>query len=50
LSSPAKNGDKPPVGLEKFAMFYPATRILFKAKPGDELFLYYGNPRVRAEL
>jgi hypothetical protein len=29
-------------------MFYPATRVLFKAKAGDELFLYYGNPRAAA--
>jgi uncharacterized protein DUF3999 len=43
-----QNGDNPPVELEKFAMFYPATRILFKAKPGDGLFLYYGNPRASA--
>jgi hypothetical protein len=43
-----ENGDNPPVALEKFAMFYPATRILFKAKPGDGLFLYYGNPRASA--
>ena len=41
-----ENGDNPPIELEKFAVFYPATRILFKAKPDDELFLYYGNPRV----
>ena len=40
-----ENGDNPPVELEKFTVFYPATRILFKAKPEDELFLYYGNPR-----
>jgi hypothetical protein len=40
------NGDNPPVELEKFQLFYPATRILFKAKSGDALFLYYGNPRV----
>ena len=40
------NGDNPPIELEKFTAFYPATRILFKAKPDDELFLYYGNPRV----
>jgi hypothetical protein len=40
------NGDNPPVALEKFQLFYPATRILFKARPDDELFLYYGNPRV----
>jgi hypothetical protein len=41
-----ENGDNPPIALEKFAAFYPATRLLFKAKPDDELFLYYGNPRV----
>ena len=40
------NGDNPPIKLEKFTAFYPATRILFKAKPRDELFLYYGNPQV----
>ena len=39
------NGDNPPIALEKFQLFYPATRILFKAGPEDELFLYYGNPR-----
>lgn len=41
-----ENGDNPPVELEKFQVFYPATHILFKAKPGDELYLYYGNARV----
>jgi hypothetical protein len=41
-----ENGDNPPIELEKFTAFYPATRILFKAKPDDGLFLYYGNPRV----
>jgi hypothetical protein len=40
------NGDNPLIELEKFTAFYPATRILFKAKPDDELFLYYGNPSV----
>jgi hypothetical protein len=41
-----ENGDNPPIELEKFQTVYRATRLLFKAKPGDELFLYYGNPRV----
>jgi hypothetical protein len=41
-----ENGDNPPIELEKFTAFYPATRILFKAKSDDELFLYYGNPHV----
>jgi hypothetical protein len=40
------NGDNPPIELEKFTAFYPATRILLKAKSGEGLFLYYGNPRV----
>jgi hypothetical protein len=40
-----ENGDNPPIALEKFTAFYPATRLLFKAKPDDELYLYYGNPR-----
>jgi hypothetical protein len=39
-----ENGDNPPIELGKFTVFYPATRVLFKAKPDDELFLYYGNP------
>jgi hypothetical protein len=41
-----ENGDNPPVELGKFTAFYPATRILFKAKPDTEMFLYYGNPRM----
>ena len=40
-----ENGDNPPVELEKFQMVYPVTRILFKARPGDELLLYYGQER-----
>ena len=43
-----ENGDNPPIELEKFTVFYPATRVLFKANPDDELFLYYGNARVSA--
>jgi uncharacterized protein DUF3999 len=41
-----ENGDNPPIELETFTAVYPATRVLFKAKTDDELFLYYGNPRV----
>ncbi len=41
-----ENGDNPPIELETFQMAYPATRVLFKAAPSDELFLYYGNPQV----
>ncbi len=41
----AHNGDNPPIELEKFQVFYPATRVLFKAQPTDALLLYYGNPQ-----
>ena len=41
-----ENGDNPPIQLEQFTVFYTATRVLFKAKGDDRLFLYYGNPRV----
>ncbi len=37
------NGDNPLLQLEQFKFFYSATRILFKAAPGEELSLYYGN-------
>ena len=39
------NGDNPSIELQNFQMFYPVTRVLFKAQPGDELFLHYGNLR-----
>jgi hypothetical protein len=42
------NGDNPQIELENFQLFYPATRILFKANPADKLFLYYGNPEVNS--
>jgi hypothetical protein len=41
-----RNGDNPPIELEKFQLFHPATRILFKAKSEDAISLYYGSPRV----
>jgi hypothetical protein len=37
------NGDNPPLALEQFKADYPVTRLLFKAKPGETLYLYYGN-------
>ena len=40
-----RNGDNPPIELEKFQLFYPVSRVLFKARAGDDFFLYYGNPR-----
>ena len=42
------NEDNPPIDLAKFQAFYPATRVLFKAQPGEELLLYYGNPQASA--
>jgi hypothetical protein len=42
------NGDNPPIQLDQFKLFYPATRILFKAAPDETLFLYYGNPGTTA--
>jgi hypothetical protein len=42
------NGDNPQIELEAFQAFYPATRVLFKAQPADELLLYYGNPQAAA--
>lgn len=42
------NGDNPAVELEKFQAIYPATRVLFKAQPADDLLLYYGNPQAAA--
>jgi hypothetical protein len=39
-----ENGDNPPIELRQFTAFYPATRLLFKANPDEQLFLYYGNP------
>jgi len=43
-----ENGDNSPLELNQFKVFYPASRILFKAPPDAELYLYYGNPEVSA--
>lgn len=40
-----ENGDNTPVELEKFQLFHPATRVLFKGGLNDKPFLYYGNAR-----
>jgi hypothetical protein len=42
------NGDNLPIDLENFRLFLPLTRVLFKARPEDELVLYYGNPNTPA--
>jgi hypothetical protein len=40
------NGDNPAVELQNFAVFYPVTRVLFKAPAEPATFLYYGNSSV----
>jgi hypothetical protein len=42
------NGDNPAIELNSFQVSYPASRILFKAQPADQLLLYYGNPQAVA--
>jgi len=37
------NGDNPAIELEQFKIHYAVTRVLFKAKPDEQVFLYYGN-------
>lgn len=43
-----ENGDNPPLELTDFTCWHPATRVLFKADPGTETYLYYGNPAAHA--
>jgi hypothetical protein len=42
------NGDNPPIELGELKVFYPVARALFKARPGESVFLYYGNRRADA--
>jgi len=42
------NGDNPPLQLSDFEVWYTATRLLFKASPGSEMHLYYGNPNIQS--
>ncbi len=42
------NGDNPPIQLGEFRLYYPVTRLVFKAAAGDAPMLYYGNPKVTA--
>ncbi len=37
------NGDNPAIELSHFAVFYPVTRILFKAPAEPVTWLYFGN-------
>ena len=40
------NGDNPPIELANIQMFYPVTRILFKAPTTPLTYLIYGNREV----
>ena len=42
------NGDNPALELEKFQVFVPVSRLLFKAPPGATVELCYGNPNAVA--
>ena len=42
------NGDNPALELDKFQVFLPVTRLLFKAPPGATLELCYGHPQAVA--
>jgi len=37
------NGDNPAIVLQNFAVYYPVTRVLFKAPAEPVTWLYYGN-------
>ena len=37
------NGDNPPIELANAQLFYPVTRVLFKAPTAPPTYLYYGN-------
>jgi hypothetical protein len=40
------NGDNPPIVLDEAQLFYPISRIYFKASPDGKLALYYGQAEV----
>ena len=44
LTMEIDNGDNPPLRLQSCQCFYRSPRLLFKASPGKDLFLYYGQP------
>lgn len=39
----ADNGDNPPIELANVQLYYPVTRVLFKAPTEPPTYLYYGN-------
>ena len=42
------NGDNPTIAIGEFRLFYAVTRIVFKGRTNENLFLYFGNPEARA--
>ncbi len=42
------NRDNPPIHLTSAKGYYTTSRLLFKAAPGKEIYLYYGNDDVAA--
>jgi len=38
-----ENGDNAPVDVQNVELWYPASRLIFKAAPGLATYLYYGN-------
>ena len=42
------NGDNPAIELDGFQLAYAVTRVLYKATPDRETYLYYGNQRAEA--
>jgi hypothetical protein len=43
-----ENGDNQPLELKEFQLHVPVSILVFKATPGEETWLYYGNPAARA--
>jgi hypothetical protein len=40
-----ENGDNAPLALDGFKVYYRTWRLVFKASPGADMFLFYGNPK-----
>jgi hypothetical protein len=38
-----ENGDNAPLNVQNVELWYPASRLIFKAAPGVATYLYYGN-------
>jgi hypothetical protein len=43
-----ENGDNPPIPIDQVEVTYAPARVLFKAAPGRDVFLYYGHSGVNA--